>query len=261
MLEGLILPYAATFTLAAARVGGFVAVSPFPGAEAPAMARLGLVLVLAVVVTPLASLSGGVARLGLGLELVVPATYELGLGLVIGAAFRFVLAAADVLGGAVSQAVGLGMPSLFNPAIGAQDTPLGHVMTFFAVALALALGVHRVVLAYLLESFRALPVGAPQRLTESAPVFVELAGTAIAVGTRLAMPVIATALAIQLVLALLARAAPSMQLFAIGFSVMVLVGLTTLVAALPAMVTGLGEHLAMTGSALDRLLARVSSQR
>jgi flagellar biosynthetic protein FliR len=253
MLERLAVGYAATFALSAARVGGFVAISPLPGEHAPLQARLGLVLVLSMVVTPLVIAPGAAPELGLAL--LVPAVTELCVGLLIGLVFRFVLGAADVLGGVLSQAVGLGMPSLFNPAAGAQDTAVGEIMGLFAMILALGVGAHRVVLAYVLESFRAVPVGSAVHVASSAPLFFELAGRAVAVGAHLAMPVVATAVAIQLVLALVARAAPSMQIFSIGFTVLLLVGFGTLMASMPAIAAGLVDHLALMSSALDRLLS------
>jgi flagellar biosynthetic protein FliR len=253
MLEQLALGYAATFALSASRVGGFVAVSPLPGDHAPLQARVGLVMVLAVVVTPIVTFPGQAPEIGLAL--LVPAFTELAVGLLIGLVFRFLLGAADVLGGVLSQAVGLGMPSLFNPAAGTQDTAIGELMSLFAMILALAVGAHRVVLAYLLESFRAVPVGSAVHVASSAPLFFELAGKAVEVGAHLAMPVVATAVAIQLVLALVARAAPSMQIFSIGFTVLLMVGFGTLLASLPAIASGLVDHLAGMGSALDRLLS------
>jgi flagellar biosynthesis protein FliR len=253
--ESLATTYAVSFALSVARVAGFVVVSPLPGEHAPMHARVALVLVLGVLVTPIALVSNG---LTLGLGLAVPAMLELGLGLLIGIAFRFVLAAADSLGGLLSQAVGLGMPSIFNPSLGAQDTAFGQVMGLFALLLALALGVHRVALSYLLASFRALPVGGALRLDRSLPVMIELGGAAIAVGARLAMPVVVAAVAIQLVLALLARAAPSMQLFAIGFTVLLVAGFAISIASIPSIGRGLAEHFTVLGGAIDRLLVAVS---
>jgi flagellar biosynthetic protein FliR len=75
------------------------------------------------------------------------------------------------------------------------------------------------------------------------------------------MPVIAASVALQLVLALLARAAPTMQLFSVGFPVLLLAGLGILVTGLPAMTVGLAEHFGVLGPVLDRLLTTLSSWR
>lgn len=256
MLQELAVAYATTFALSAARVGGFVVASPLPGEHVPQSARLGLALTLAAVVTPLVNLPHGAPPLDL--TLAIPAASEVGIGVLIGLAFRFVLAAAEVLGGSLSHAVGLGMPSIYNPSLGAQDTALGQLTGLFVMLFALSVGAHRVALAYLLESFRALPVGGVVHLSRALPVMVELAGAAIATGTRLAMPVIAVALAVQLALALLARAAPSMQLFSVGFSVLLLTGFATIVASVPSMGRVLAEHLSVLASVLDRLLTQLA---
>jgi len=257
MLESLALAYATSLGLTAARVAGFVVVSPVPGEQAPAQTRVGLVILLsAVVAFMIAEPAAAPPSIG---SLVVHACFELGLGLLIGLVFRFILAGADVLGGALSQASGLGAASLFNPALGAHDTPLGQVMSLFAMLLALGVGAHRVALSYLLESFRALPVGTMAPLPAAAPQIAELASAAIAVGVRLAMPVIAVSMAIQLVLALVARAAPSLQIFSVGFTFLILSGFVTVSLSLRAIAVGLVDHLGSLGGELERLLLSLAS--
>ncbi len=256
MLEALILGRAATFALVVSRIAGFVAVSPFPGNDVPVTQRIGLVAVFSLLVTSMAIPSA--ASPALDLTVVIPAATELGVGLAIGLAFRFTLAVADVLGGVLSHSIGLGTPSLFNPALGTQDTSLGHITGAFTMLLALGIGAHRTVLGYLLESFRALPVGRACALPAVAPLLISLADASILAGVRLAMPVLAMSVAIQVALAMLARAAPSLQIFSIGFTMLLLAGLSTLEVSLRGIGVGLVEHVATLATTLDRLFLALS---
>lgn len=256
MLEATLLAHAAMFGMITSRIAGFVVASPFPGNEVPATQRVGLVVVLALLVTSM--IPPPAVTPGLDLALVGPVACELGVGLMIGIAFRFTLSVADVLGGVLSHAIGLGTPSLFNPAVGVQDTTIGHIAGAFTMLLALAVGAHRTVLGYLLESFRALPVGKSLALTAVTPLFIELANSAIVGGVRLAMPVLAVSIAIQAALAMLARAAPSLQIFSIGFTILLLGGLSTLQASLRGIGAGLIEHIGTIAGTLDRLFTALS---
>ena len=256
MLEAMLLAHAAMFGLITSRIAGFVVASPFPGNEVPATQRVGLVAVLSILVTTMLPTPAVTPALDLGM--IGPAACELGMGLMIGIAFRFTLAVADVLGGVLSHAIGLGTPSLFNPAVGVQDTTLGHITGAFTMLLAISIGAHRTVLGYLLESFRALPVGKSLALTAVTPLFIDLADASIVAGVRLAMPVLAVSMAIQAALAMLARAAPSLQIFSIGFTILLLGGLSTLQVSLRGIGTGLIDHIATISTTLDRLFTALS---
>lgn len=252
MIERFALAHALGLALAASRVAGFLVASPWPGERVPAQARVGLLVVLSFLIASSTEPPRGLPELGLGL--VPVATVEFAIGVLIGLVFRLVMAAAEVLGGMLSQASGLGTPALFDPALGAQDTALSQAVTAFSLLLALASGVHRVVLAYLLESFRALPVGVPVDLGASAALVITLGGDAVAVGLRLAMPVAALSVTTQIVLALIARAAPSLQIFSVGFTVLLAVGLSAIATSLGSIGSGLMEHQASARPALEKLL-------
>ncbi len=252
-LARVLLPHALAFALAFARVGGFVTVSPFPGPHVATTARVGLTVVLAFVAVSLAPPPA--ATLGLDLKLVGLTASELGVGLIFGVAFRFVLAAGEMLAQTVAQSTG---PSVFNPTLEAQDTALGQAITLGALAIALALGAHRVALGWLLESFRAIPVGATVAHHAAVHTFVDLAAQALAVGLRLSLPVVAASLAAQVALAMIARAAPSLQIFSVGLTVLLGGGLLVFSASLGDVQVGLGEHIATLGVRLEQVTADIT---
>jgi flagellar biosynthetic protein FliR len=251
-----LLSHALLFALAFTRVAGFVTVSPFPGSQVGTTPRVGLTVVLAFVAATLAP--PPTTPFGLDARLVVTAASELGIGILFGVAFRFLLAAGEVLSQTVAQVTGLAMPSVFNPTIEAQDTALGQALTLAALWIALAVGAHRVAFAWLLESFRALPVGTSVAHHAAAPALVNLSAEALAVGLRLALPVVAVALATQAALAMIARAAPSLQIFSVGLTVLIGGGLAVLMASLGDITQGLGEHFATLGPRFDEILVEIS---
>lgn len=251
-----LVPYALTASLTFSRTAGFVVTSPFPGRHVAATQRVGLALTIAwmagMVLPPLAWSPGLDGRT------VGAAISEFALGVTIGATFRLVFSAAEVLSQNLSQAVGLSAPSVFNPTIESQESALGESITLLAMLIALAMGAHRVAIEWLLASFHALPVGATPALHLSAPLFVDLVAAATSVGLRLALPVVAVTLATQVALAMIARAAPALQLFNVGLSVLIAAGTIVLTASLGDITLGLGDHLASLSPTLDRLLVELA---
>jgi flagellar biosynthetic protein FliR len=252
-LVTILMASASLFALSACRIAGFVVASPFPGQNVGRSQRVTLVVVLAWISTSLGS-SGGVVG-PLDLALAGSCATELGCGLLIGIAFRFVFSAAEVLGGALGQTSGIASAATMNPTLDSSDTVFGRLVGLGAMLLALGAGIHRIALRALLESFRVLPVGTVSLRT--APIFalVEVAIDAFSMGVRLATPVVAIALLTHLALALVARTSPSIQIFSVGFSVLFLVGVTTFVSCLRDMMMGLEVHFNSLSPVLDRVLS------
>jgi flagellar biosynthetic protein FliR len=226
MLEALLLSRSLGFALVVARIAGFVLTSPFPGAHVSLTQRVGLVATLSWLVSGFVPTTS-VPR-SLNLDLFLHVGIEVGTGLAIGVAFRLLFFAGEVLGQVVSQAVGLSSPSVLNPTIENEDAILARVMTLVALLLVLAIGAHRVALAYLLESFRTLPIGSNIETSELALRLVDLAIASFAEGVRIGLPVVGVAQLVQLGLAMIARAAPALQIFSVGLSVLLATGFATL---------------------------------
>ena len=249
------LAEAAAFTLAATRVAGFTLATPFPGRNVPVHAKVGLVLALAWVARGAAV---DVPTFGLDLALVPHVATELGLGLAIGFTVRVTFSAAEVFGDAIAQATGMTLGQAYDASLGSEDLVVGRLATTLAMLLFLALGAHRVVLGYLVDSFRALPVGAAVGVHLAAPVLVDLVGEAIGAGVRLALPVTAVGLGVQTALALVARASPSLQMFSVGLAVSVAAGMLALLASLEDTSRALAAELARLGPRLEAVLAAIA---
>jgi flagellar biosynthetic protein FliR len=249
----LLAPHAAAIALATCRIGGFVALSPFPGAELPSTLRVGLVAVLSIVV----GLTVPSGRLAFDNFFVVTVASELAIGALVGFVLRLSLAAAGVSGGALSQATGLGIASVLDPNREGSDTAASRMVTLFAMAVALSVGAHRSALAYLLESFRALPIGTRIDPAAGALSLAGWAGDAIALGVRISMPLLAVTLLAQAVLAVVTRTAPALQLYNLGMTIMVATAFAVFLASATDATAALASDLASVPDRIDRLLTQV----
>lgn len=241
----------ATAALASSRIAGIVLTAPFPGNHVPRAVKVGLVVLLSLLVASIVPPAPGV---GLDLRLLGFATTEIAVGLLVGFTFRLTFACAEVMGGTFSQSLGLTFGHVFDPTLGSDDAVPGRIATILGMLLVLALGAHRVAIAYVLQSFHVLPIGGPVSIAGATPLLVDWGGAAIAAGVRLALPVAAVAFAVQVTLALVARAAPSLQIFNVGLAVTVGAGVLAVIASLDDVTAGLGAELAKTGPRIDELL-------
>jgi len=239
--------------LAFSRTSGFVVTSPFPGPYAGPTQRVGLALMLAWVASACAPVAAHPVT-HLDLRVAGLAASELGVGLLLGMAFRFVLSAADVLAQTLSISTALSSPSVFNPTVESQEAPLALAVSLFGLLVALAVGAHRVALSWLLESFRLLPVGSSVPFEAATGSFVDLAATALVVGVGQALPVVAVTLVAQVTLAMISRAAPSLQLFNVGIGIIIIAGGMVFTASLRDVTAGLGQHLLSLSWRIEQLL-------
>jgi flagellar biosynthetic protein FliR len=244
----------AIFVLVVSRIAGFVVLSPFPGQTVGVRHRAALLCVLSWVGFSMAPAANASTAFDAGL--VGAGIVELMCGLALGLAFRSLLFAGDVLGSLVGQMTGHASPTVLNPTLNAEETAVGRAVSLCALLVALAAGVHRIALASLLESFRALPVGAATVRTAGLMPLVDLQIDAFVVGVRLASPLIAVALLVQAGLGVVSRAAPSVQIFSVGFGVLFVSTTLVLIDTAGDMMGGLASHFGRLGGVVDALLSQ-----
>lgn len=211
----------APFLLELARITGLVVVGVVPFEGAPKQAKAAAVIVLAMAAHGVAPSQASLLD---PLQAAAHVFTEFLVGVAIGFVVRMALAAAEVAGTTIAPMMGFGAAQVFDPGTGQQDSVLTRGFRLFAGLVAIAVGLHRVMLAALLASFRQLPVGSAIDVVASVEGVLLLSADVISAGVLLALPVVAALLMVQLALAFVARAAPSMQIFNIGFTVFLGVG-------------------------------------
>jgi flagellar biosynthetic protein FliR len=177
---------------------------------------------------------------------------QLAVGLAIGLAVQVAFAAFEVAGDLIGLQMGLGFAGFIDPQNADQSPLIGSFLALVATLVFLAINGHLLMLAGIVESFHAVPVGASVPGAQNLHALVLLGGEMFKVGLHLALPVLATMLIVNLALGVLARAAPQLNVFAVGFPATILIGLAALVLVMPL----LGPFV---GNALEQGLAAAFS--
>jgi flagellar biosynthetic protein FliR len=155
------------------------------------------------------------------------------IGLSMGFALRLVFGALELGGQIITTQMGLGFASLIDPQNGAQSTLLSQFYTLLGSLIFLALNGHLLLIGLLADSFTTLPVAPTGADRELLWTLVAWASHTFAGAVLIALPAIASLLVVNLAFGVMTRAAPQLNIFAVGFPVTLVLGLLVVLYNLP----------------------------
>jgi flagellar biosynthetic protein FliR len=158
---------------------------------------------------------------------------QLVIGAAMGFAMRIVLVAVETAGEIAGLQMGLGYAPLFDPERADLIPVLGQFLGLLALLVFLALDGHLHMLRVLADTFRVLPVSGPGINAAGLRTLVEWGGHIFAAGVLLCLPLLGAMLIANIGLGILTRAAPQLNLFAVGFPLKLAAGLVVLAVTLP----------------------------
>ncbi len=160
------------------------------------------------------------------------------IGVSMGFSMRLIFAAFEMAGDLLGLQMGLAFATFIDPARGNQTPLLGSFMGVLASLVFLVIDGHLLVIAALVQSFELIPVSAKldvvnfQNIAMAGNIMFMLA-------LQISLPVLASVLICNIVLGILARAAPQLNVMSIGFSITIGVGLWVLWVSLPYFIAGI----------------------
>jgi flagellar biosynthesis protein FliR len=220
----------------------FLAAPIFSAPQVPVQLRVILALAIGI---PASSISGialpseGVVSFA-GLILIVP---EMLIGIALGFAVQIGYSAALLGGEAISNTMGLGFAAMTNPLGGSASPAVSQFLSIIAIFLFLGFDGHLLLIRAIVESYVALPPGQFWLSNEAIGGLVEFGGLAFSAGLAIALPVGSAMVIVQLVMAIIARSTPSLNLFAVGLPATLLGGLVLMALATPVMADLIGDAL------------------
>jgi flagellar biosynthesis protein FliR len=199
----------------------------------PTRVRIGLAAFIALAAQP-ALPPVAVVPLDSALAFMVVAQ-QVVIGVSLGFAVRLVFAAIEFAGELIGLQMGLNFAGFFDPLSASAATATSRFFGTVVAWMFIVINGHLLIIAALVDSFTAFPVGAEPfaflRATQPHLWGAELFST----GLWIALPMITMLLFVNLVLGAISRVAPQINIFAIGFPVTLGVGLLGMLLTLPAM--------------------------
>lgn len=213
------------------RVLALFAVAPVWSHRAlPARLKLALGVAITLVLVPVLPAPPAVdAFSAQGLPLLFG---NIAIGLALGFTVRLVFAAIELAGEAMGLQMGLSFAAFFNPAAGTTSNSVSSFLGTLALLMFIAMDGHLMLLHALAESFRVFPAEGGFAAA-SALQIAHLGSQVFSLGLAIALPFVAVSFLVNVVLGVMARIAPQFNIFAVGFPLTILVGLSTLLTLLP----------------------------
>lgn len=227
----------ATFFILFARVGAVLMLLPaFSEDAVPRQIKLLIALAMCIGLYGLLSPAVAPAARNEGTVPLIIVT-EMLVGIALGMIVRILFSAAAMAGAIVNMQIGLASALVSDPSMGGQSPLLARFIGLAALIVCMALGVHHLWIASIVNSYTLFPVGALPPSGDFADLAVQVMSRATSLAVSLAAPLIVYGALFNLGLGLLARMAPAIQVFFITQPLNILLGLALLAITVGAMLT------------------------
>ena len=217
-----IVPWVHAFMWPFLRVAGFVLVAPiFGAAVVPGRTRVIIALALSILIAPIVPPAPPLETFSAPFFLTI--VNQLLIGSAIGFVVQLVFDALVIGGQTIAMTMGLGFATLIDAQRGASVPVVSQFMLVFGMLIFLSINGHIALIATLAESFRWAPIGTdfPAAGAYQAAHF---AGYMFSAGVVIALPAVVALVIVNFGLGVVSRAAPALNLFAIGFPITMLFG-------------------------------------
>lgn len=205
------------------RIGGLMLTAPILGGRnVPTRIRVAFALLLALLLAPTLPLPAATPSALAPAGMATMAQQVL-IGAAIGFVLQLVLQAVAFGGQLVALAMGLSYGEVVDPQSGTSEPMLSQFYLLLATLLFLAMDGHLELISLLGDSFRTLPVGTGFG-ADALHALVGFGARLFAGALAVALPAVAAMLVVNMGFGVMSRAAPSLNLFAVGFPVTLSLG-------------------------------------
>ena len=221
------------FTLVLVRVSGLIMTAPiFGGTEVPMRVRGLLAFTLSVLVMPL-QWGRTAPEAGNLVNYAVLVVTELLVGVTLGFGVMLLVSGVQVTGQIISQLGGMQLADVYNPGLDNNVPIFSQFFYYVTLAVFVIIGGHRKVMEALLDTFAWLPPG--QGVSDSVvDTLVSLLAQSFELGIRAAAPAMVALLLATVVMGLVSRTLPQLNVMVMGFGINSFVSLGTLSVSLGA---------------------------
>ncbi|MDH5180663.1 MAG: flagellar biosynthetic protein FliR [Gammaproteobacteria bacterium] len=236
------------------RIGGMVMTAPVFGSK-PIPVRIRLIITLAItavvvpVIAPQTLAVDAFSPLGM---LVV--AQQLLIGIVMGFAFQLVISAVITGGQTVAMQMGLGFAVMVDPQNGTQAPVLSQFYVLMVLLVFLLLNGHLLLIEIIADSFRSMPIGVEGLKPKDIWQLLGWASIIFSGALSLALPAIASLLLVNIAFGIMTRAAPQLNIFAIGFPITMTIGFAVILVTLPSVIPNSTELFNQTYHLVQQLL-------
>lgn len=230
---GLVINGIEIFLLVFVRMTGLFVVAPIFGRRnMPAYLKIGFAFFSALILvntTALQTVQYDDSILGYAFLVMK----EFLIGLSMGYVAYLTYTAIYIAGEVIDMQIGFGVVNVLDPISNIQVPISSNVYFIISMLLFLSMGGHHMLIRALFDSFTSLPPGKAVFSAEISDSVLGIFGTVLATGVRIAAPVVATVLILEVALGTISRMVPQMNIFVIGMPLKIIIGLIMITITIP----------------------------
>lgn len=213
------------------RVSGLFLISPiFSRVNIPNTYKVGFSLLIALIIS---NVVDGPSTPMTDMYLVIECIKELMIGFVIGFISYLFFTVFFIVGQIVDVQIGLSMVSVLDPQSNIQIPITGNFYQIIAILVFLITNGHHLLIEALVESYKYVPIGELSLSIGMVNQFVVIIGKLFIIGFKIGSPILVTVIFVDVLLGILTKTMPQMNVFAVGMPLKIMVGLFLIIATLP----------------------------
>ncbi|MBQ8147666.1 MAG: flagellar biosynthetic protein FliR [Lachnospiraceae bacterium] len=220
------------FLLVFARIAGVVSTAPIYGTRGvPIRVRVGFGLCIGLIVATT------IGYTPLEYTTILQFTFllikELIVGLSVGLASTLCMSVLNLAGMFIDREIGLTMVTAFDPMTNASTTISADLYNYMVLIIMLCSNMHHFIITAICDSFQVIPVGGA--IFDGDAVYAILLAFIqeyFVVAFRIALPIFISITLCNVVLGVLAKTAPQMNMFSVGIELKLILGLLVMVATI-----------------------------
>ncbi|KGK86112.1 fused FliR family export protein/FlhB family type III secretion system protein [Clostridium sp. HMP27] len=216
-----------------------VATGLFPKGTPP-MAKIGVAIILSYIILPgvdlskINSASNMMIFMGNGISEIIT-------GIILGFAVELCFMAAKFAGSMMDIQSGLSMASMFDPNSNSNATLIERLLYWISLVMFFIVDGHHILLLQLIESFKWVTLGKLILFQGSAGIIIEAFISFFIIGFKMAIPIILIVIITDLVLGLMSRTVPQLNVMILGLPIKILMVLASFLFAMPIFLNLIGE--------------------
>ena len=222
------------FFLVLARMSGIFIASPIFGRRnIPAYFKIGLAFFLSIIVVLLYHFEY-TAPQNL-LEFIFVVTKEFIVGIIIGFISYMIFSTILLAGQIIDNAIGFGIANVIDPMSEIQVPLLGNFLYLYMLVIFFATDAHHTLIRAVVYSYKVVPLGYSNILPKLSQKFITFFIELFVIGIEISLPILMSMLIVDIILGILSRAVPQMNVFMVGIPIKIAIGFVVLVIVLPIM--------------------------
>lgn len=200
-----------------ARLIGFARLAPvFNRKEIPSMVKLGLILLLTLVITPFVKPNGLMMMDSMFLSIVL----NIVVGALVGYMAQLIVLAVDAGADMINMQMGLSSAMVLDPTTSSQVSIMSKLMSLLGILVFIHLGGIYWIIRALIRSFEIFPIYAtsiPLEQLVNMPYLISMSSNVLFMGLQIASPVLLATLGQDIILGVISKTAPQVNVFQLSF--------------------------------------------